>query len=147
AAARPDNHHQLAVADVQSQVRDGRCAIRIDPRNIVEQDLGHTAATTTKPGPLHGSSPSRGPGRTATGTGMAAERPIDLAQHADQPAYRAGLIDASPSRRCTGERKFIRPVREGTPAGNAPPSPYDHDRHDDRCRTSAHVAAVRWQVD
>jgi hypothetical protein len=50
APARAEDHHQLAVADVQGQVRDRHCAVRVHPRNVVEQDLGHT---TSPPKAVH----------------------------------------------------------------------------------------------
>jgi hypothetical protein len=43
APARADDHHQLAVPNVQGQVRDRRRAIRVHPRDVVQQDIGHTA--------------------------------------------------------------------------------------------------------
>ena len=51
AAAGADDHQQLAVADVQGQVRDGRAAVGEHPGDIIEQDVGHAAATTTRPVP------------------------------------------------------------------------------------------------
>jgi hypothetical protein len=36
---------------VQAQVRDGREAVWEHPGDIVEQDVGHAAATTTRPVP------------------------------------------------------------------------------------------------
>ena len=51
AAARADDDQQLGVADVQAQVRDGRGAVWEHPGDIVEQDVGHAAATTTRPVP------------------------------------------------------------------------------------------------
>src|SRR3954452_13412556 len=60
--ARAQDHHELAVANVQGQVRDRRGAVRVYPRDVVEHDIGHTdrpPPTTTLLIVVGATSPSR----------------------------------------------------------------------------------------
>ena len=41
APGRPDEHHELAVLDLQIEVVDGACSIRVDLRDVDEGDLSH----------------------------------------------------------------------------------------------------------
>ena len=54
AAARADDHHPFAVTNVQGQVRDRRCAVRIHPAARRRAGPWPYGATTTKRGPPHG---------------------------------------------------------------------------------------------
>jgi hypothetical protein len=43
AAGRPDEHHELAVGDLEVEVVDGLRPVRVDLRHLVVRDLGHGA--------------------------------------------------------------------------------------------------------
>ena len=51
AAAGADDHHQLGVADMQAQVRDGLGAVWEHPGDIIEQDIGHAVQPPPDPVP------------------------------------------------------------------------------------------------
>src|SRR5829696_4218328 len=53
ASGRPDEHHELAVFDLEVDVVDGLCAVRIDLAHIFEGDAGHFSSLGESPRVLY----------------------------------------------------------------------------------------------
>jgi hypothetical protein len=65
AARRADDHHELAVLDLQLEIVDRLRPIRIDLVDVLVGDLGHGDAELTSCGSNGGSSSAASPGRSA----------------------------------------------------------------------------------